>query len=94
MSKLKPQYGLEEEILCMIYRLIEKKLSKIFREPVDAVALPDYYEKIKNPIDLSTMVKKLKSGRYTRAVEVREDLNQMMVNCRMFNAHIDILRTA
>jgi hypothetical protein len=40
------------------------------------------------------MVKKLKSGRYTRAIEVREDLNQMMVNCRMFNAHIDILRTA
>ncbi len=43
MSKIKPQHGLEEELLSMIYRLIEKKLSKIFREPVDPVAIPDYY---------------------------------------------------
>lgn len=67
MNKLKPQYGLEEEILCMIFRLIEKKLSKIFREPVDGNVITDYYEKIKNPIDLSTMVKKLKGGRYSKA---------------------------
>lgn len=40
------------------------------------------------------MVKKLKSGRYTKASEVKDDLNQMMSNCRIFNANIDILRTA
>jgi hypothetical protein len=78
----------------MIYRLIEKKLSKIFREPVDIVALPDYYEKIKNPIDLSTMIKKLREGKYTQATELRDDLNLMMINCRLFNVHLDILRTA
>ena len=62
--------------MCMIYRLIEKKLSKIFREPVDPVALPDYYEKIRKPIDLSTMIKKLKEGKYKFAVEVRDALNK------------------
>ena len=61
--------------MCMIYRLIEKKLSKIFREPVDPVALPDYYEKIRKPIDLSTMIKKLKEGKYKFVVEVRDALN-------------------
>lgn len=33
----------EEELFIMIYKLIEKKTSEIFREPVDPVALPDYY---------------------------------------------------
>lgn len=78
----------------MIYRLIEKKLSKIFREPVDAVLLPDYYEKIKRPVDLSTVIKNLRAGKYTLATEIQNDLNQMMLNCRIFNVHIDILRTA
>jgi|JI9StandDraft_2_1071091.scaffolds.fasta_scaffold923939_1 hypothetical protein len=78
----------------MIYRLIEKKLSKIFREPVDPVALPDYYEKIRKPIDLSTMIKKLKEGKYKFAVEVRDDLDLMMANCKQFNIHIETIRIA
>lgn len=40
------------------------------------------------------MVKKLKSGQYSKAAEIQNDLNQMMINCRTYNAHIDILRTA
>lgn len=46
----------------MIYKLIEKKTSEIFRQPVDRNVLPDYYEKIKNPIDISTIIKKLRKG--------------------------------
>ena len=72
MSKLKPQYGLEEELLIMIYRLIEKKTSKIFREPVDRIAVPDYYDKIKDPIDISTIIKKLKNSDYQLSEEIRK----------------------
>jgi len=43
MLKGKQQYGLEEELLIMIYKLIEKKTSQIFRDPVDPIVLPDYY---------------------------------------------------
>lgn len=56
--------SVDEELFIMIYKLIEKKTSEIFRQPVDPVALPDYYEKIKNPIDISTIIKKLKKGDY------------------------------
>lgn len=58
----KKRSTVEEEILIMIYKLIEKKTSEIFRQPVDRNALPDYYEKIKNPIDISTIIKKLRKG--------------------------------
>ena len=60
MSKRKAT--VEEELFSMIYKLIEKKTSEIFRKPVDPVALPDYYEKIKNPIDISTIIKRLKKS--------------------------------
>ena len=36
----------------------------------------DYYEKIRKPIDLSTMIKKLKEGKYKFVVEVRGALNK------------------
>ncbi len=78
----------------MIYKLIEKKTSEIFREPVDPVALPDYYEKIKNPIDISSIIKKLKNGLYEYAYEVKEDFRLLIANCRQYNVRMDTLRLA
>lgn len=78
----------------MIYKLIEKKTSEIFREPVDPVTLPDYYEKIKNPIDISTIIKKMKKGTYEFSYEVRDDFRLLITNCRHYNVRMDILRLA
>ena len=39
----KRRASVEEELFSMIYKLIDKKTSEIFRQPVDRVALPDYY---------------------------------------------------
>lgn len=64
MKISRPQYGLEEEIVEAIYALRDKKSSDIFKEPVDAAKIPDYYIEIKNPIDLTTIQKKLKEGKY------------------------------
>ena len=54
-----------------IYALRDKKSSDIFKEPVDAAKVPDYYEKITKPMDLSTILKKLKLGKYFQAKEVQ-----------------------
>lgn len=35
-----------------------------FDRPADVRYIPDYYQKIKNPMDLGTMLQKLDSGRY------------------------------
>ena len=40
----------------------EKKSSELFREPVDIKKVPDYYEIIKKPMDLTKILTKLKAG--------------------------------
>lgn len=41
---------------------------------MDATKVPDYYEVIKKPMDLSKILTKLKAGEYQISHEVYEDL--------------------
>ncbi|XP_069497884.1 bromodomain testis-specific protein-like [Ambystoma mexicanum] len=58
-----------------------------FQQPVDAVKLniPDYYTIIKNPMDLTTIKKRLEYNYYTKAMECIEDFNTMFTNCFVYN---------
>nr|XP_019607902.1 PREDICTED: bromodomain testis-specific protein [Rhinolophus sinicus] len=58
-----------------------------FQQPVDAVKLklPDYYTIIKNPMDLSTIKKRLEHKYYVQASECIEDFNKMFSNCYLYN---------
>lgn len=58
-----------------------------FLEPVDAEALniPDYYNVIKNPMDLSTMQKKMNAKQYATPDEFYADLMLICNNCFLFN---------
>ena len=58
----------------------------IFLEPVDPAILPDYYIKIKNPIDLSTIQQKLNNGMYTTLDSFSGDFKLMISNCYAYNA--------
>ena len=71
---------------------IVKSLEKLpeainFLKPVDykALGLIDYPVIIKNPIDLSTIRKKIKAEKYNCIEEVIEDLNLIWENCRTYN---------
>ncbi|KAI9327044.1 hypothetical protein BDR26DRAFT_1012954 [Obelidium mucronatum] len=72
---------------------IEKTLTKlrehqnafIFLEPVDPVILPDYYKRIRNPIDLSTMAEKNKRGEYLSLDAFEKDMKLMFANCFSYN---------
>ncbi|KAL9653999.1 hypothetical protein ABK040_014208 [Willaertia magna] len=56
-----------------------------FLEPVDPNEVFDYYDVIKEPIDLSTIEKRLKEGFYrTRDIFV-SDIKLMFDNCRLYN---------
>ncbi|NXN12440.1 BRDT protein, partial [Indicator maculatus] len=63
------------------------KFSWPFHQPVDAAALnlPDYYSIIKNPMDLSTIKKRLEHNYYTKAAECIEDFKTMFLNCYIYN---------
>jgi Bromodomain len=54
---------------------------------------PEYYEFIKNPVDLSTIKEQL--GKYDTVEECLGDIRQIWENCRLFNAEgSDISATA
>ena len=45
----------------------------------------DYYNIIKNPMDLGTIRKRLEDDYYMNAKECIQDFNQMFTNCYIYN---------
>ncbi|TMS15573.1 CREB-binding protein [Larimichthys crocea] len=58
-----------------------------FRQPVDPMLLgiPDYFEIVKNPIDLSTIKRKLDTGQYQEPWQYVEDVWLMFNNAWLYN---------
>lgn len=70
-------------------------LSWPFMEPVDPVKLgiPDYFNVVKTPMDLSTIKKKLDAGSYSSGDEFEADVRNMFQNCYLYNgADSDVSR--
>lgn len=61
--------------------------SMPFRQPVDPAILgiPDYFEIVKRPMDLSTIRKNLDSGKYSDPWEYVEDVWLMFDNAWLYN---------
>ncbi|KAF6173415.1 hypothetical protein GIB67_027110 [Kingdonia uniflora] len=58
-----------------------------FKEPVNAHDVPDYYEVIKNPMDLQTMLKRLESEQYYVTFDMFcADVERMFQNARCYNS--------
>jgi len=66
--QFEPNYFAAFMTLCKIYeivlRLMQFDFGNIFREPVDIASVPDYSDKISNPMDLGTISRKLVNGGY------------------------------
>jgi len=58
-----------------------------FNAPVDPVTLniPDYFEKIKHPMDFSTIQKKFDGGFYKNADDFARDVRLIFKNCKTYN---------
>lgn len=81
-----------ELTFCMaVWKELTKKsnahLAWPFMEPVDPVKLgiPDYHSVIKEPMDLSTLKKKLDAGQYSNADEFEADVRLVFKNCYLYN---------
>lgn len=58
-----------------------------FKDPVDARDVPDYYDIIKDPMDLKTMSKRLESEQYYVTFEMFvADVKRMFANARTYNS--------
>eukprot|EP00834_Sanchytrium_tribonematis_P000416 NODE_8_length_66115_cov_0.981823.p1 type:complete len:1761 gc:universal NODE_8_length_66115_cov_0.981823:12928-18210(+) len=62
--------------------------SLCFREPIDPVALgiPDYFNVIKQPMDLQTIYTRLNNNEYGEVTKFRDDVILMLQNCYTFNS--------
>ncbi|KAF3436227.1 hypothetical protein FNV43_RR23319 [Rhamnella rubrinervis] len=58
-----------------------------FKEPVDSRDVPDYYDIIKDPMDLRTMLKRVDSEQYYVTLEMFiADMKRMFANARTYNS--------
>ncbi|KAL1116884.1 hypothetical protein AAG570_005353 [Ranatra chinensis] len=77
-----------------LYKLLKTVLHSIknhelawpFQKPVDKTAVPDYYDHIKYPMDLKTMLERLKSGYYATRRLFIADMMRIFNNCRVYNS--------
>ncbi|KAI0348152.1 hypothetical protein BDW22DRAFT_1480005 [Trametopsis cervina] len=68
-------------------KLQAHKCSPFFRQPVDPVRdrAPNYFEVIKNPMDLSTMSAKLDRGKYKDRAAFEQDFRLLINNAKQYN---------
>ncbi|KAA1476547.1 hypothetical protein DENSPDRAFT_867330 [Dentipellis sp. KUC8613] len=60
--------------------------AEAFLKPVSRTDAPDYYDVIANPMDLQTMLKKVKQKHYKSKKEFKDDLDLIWSNCWTYNA--------
>lgn len=74
---------------CKVLLQVIKKspFSIFFRFPVDPIrdGLPTYLDEIKEPMDLSTMEKKVNQAAYSTMGDFAADMELIFANCRQFN---------
>ncbi|KAI3813097.1 hypothetical protein L1987_17813 [Smallanthus sonchifolius] len=71
----------------LLKKLMTHQHGWVFNKPVDVVALkiPDYFNVIKNPMDLGTIKEKLSSGKYSSPLEFLADVRHTFSNAMTYN---------
>ena len=77
----------EKQAKKLINMLWKVKGAYLFHKPVDPIELgiPDYLQIIKNPMDFSTIKRKLSNNLYTNFKQFTEDIGLVFDNCYMYN---------
>ncbi|KAI0692979.1 hypothetical protein BC835DRAFT_1276761 [Cytidiella melzeri] len=77
----------EKACKAAVKKLRNHKRSYFFRQPVDPVRdrAPNYFEVIKNPMDLSTMSAKLDQGMYKDRSAFEQDFRLLISNAKQYN---------
>ncbi|XP_062317862.1 bromodomain-containing protein 1-like isoform X1 [Osmerus eperlanus] len=67
-------------------QLQERDQARVFAHPVSVKEVPDYLDHIKNPMDFSTMRKRIDAHGYKDLDEFESDFNLIIFNCMKYNA--------
>lgn len=80
-----PVAHLNGNLEIVVFKLLEMPESELFRSPVDANVVKDYYQIIKHPMDLSRMKKKIDDLEYDSMRDFIKDLELMVSNSKVYN---------
>ncbi|KAJ1491490.1 hypothetical protein T484DRAFT_1742982 [Baffinella frigidus] len=85
VGKFKNLYAHSEMLLDSIMK--DRIAKTFFNVPVDPVALnlPDYFEKVRRPMDLGTVKERLSNEYYDSAEQFQEDVNLVWDNAMSYN---------
>ncbi|KAJ6592683.1 hypothetical protein B0H19DRAFT_1245522 [Mycena capillaripes] len=78
--------SLEGLLLDLRTTSIDNHDAEAFLKPVSKAEVPDYYDVITTPMDLQTMLKKVKGKQYKSKREFKDDLDLIWSNCFTYNA--------
>ncbi|OMJ15533.1 Transcription initiation factor TFIID subunit 2 [Smittium culicis] len=87
-TKPEPTSGVDYKRMKKILKKVAThKCSGPFLHPVDPIAdgCPDYFDLIKKPIDISTILKKIDSLSYYKFSDFESDMDLLFSNCYLFN---------
>merc|ERR1711935_1010916 len=73
------------ELKMLLQFILEDPLSMPFREPVNAMDAPHYYDIIKNPMDIAVIKNKVRNGKYKGTENLMADVELMVQNCEYYN---------
>jgi histone acetyltransferase len=78
--------ALKSDLLAIVRKIEEQQFAWPFREPVDTSEVADYLEVVKEPIDLSTIEKRIRQdNHYKSRSQLYIDLMLMVNNCKLYN---------
>ncbi|KAF5533733.1 histone acetyltransferase GCN5 [Fusarium phyllophilum] len=81
-----PRHGPHfNEMRRFLYQVQNHKQAWPFLHPVNKDDVPDYYNVITAPMDLSTMLERLEHDYYTAPKDLVSDLKLIFSNCRKYN---------
>ncbi|GLA26703.1 Bromodomain-containing protein [Aspergillus phoenicis ATCC 13157] len=81
-----PRHGPHfNELRRFLSKIQAHKQAWPFLSPVNKDEVPDYYNFIESPMDLSTMEERLENDTYSTPKELINDLKSIFRNCRQYN---------
>nr|RBQ96364.1 hypothetical protein FVER53263_20065 [Fusarium verticillioides] len=81
-----PRHGPHfNEMRRLLYQVQNHKQAWPFLQPVNKDDVPDYYNVITFPMDLSTMLERLEHDYYAAPKDLVRDLKLIFSNCRKYN---------
>jgi histone acetyltransferase len=73
--------NLEDQCNFILNKLKQHQSAWPFKEPVNREEVKDYYDVIKEPMDLSTIESKINGKKYKSFDEFQKDVLQIFINC-------------